>query len=401
MNTDKILISGTGSAIADYLYTNVKFDSQEFLKYSSKNPGDGGLCPGKLVFLDELEQFANKKYSEILGEITGKSSFDKFNIGGPGLVSLIHASQLLSPREFEVRFFGNAGNDIIADSIFNLLESTPLNISNYRSQSIKTTPFTHVFSDPDYDNGSGERTFVNNIGSAWDFTPEMLPNNFFDAHIVCFGGTALVPFIHDNLTSLLQKAKYHNCITIVNTVFDFRNENNHPTKPWPLGNTEKSLGLTDVLIMDSEEALKISGKSVLLDAAIYFKDHHLSSFIITNGTKEIIAYSNGDLYKKMDISYFPASQKIIDELQLNPALKGDTTGCGDNFAGGVIASTASQLKQKSKGMLDLIEALSWGIASGGFTCYYLGGTYFEKMPGEKLGRIQLYRSEYLDQINRK
>lgn len=401
MNIDKIIIAGTGCALADYLYTNVKFDSPGFLKYSSKNPGDGGLCPGKLVFLDDLEQYANRNYSVILTEICGNKSSDGFNIGGPGLVSLIHVSQMLPINEFEVRFYGCSGFDDIANLLVKLIKKTPLEISNYKPQSLRPTPFTHVFSDNTFDGGSGERTFLNNIGAAWDYVPEMIPDDFFNAHIVCFGGTALVPRLHDNLTSLLQKAKHHNCITIVNTVYDFRNEKDHPTKQWPLGCTERSLLLTDVLIMDSEEAMKISGKSALMDAANYFKGHQLSSFIITNGTKEIIAYSNGDLYKKMDISHFPVSKKIIDELQQNPSLKGDTTGCGDNFAGGIIANTASQLKSKRKGMLDIIEVLSWGVASGGFTCYYLGGTYFEKMPGEKLDRIQFYRSEYLGQINQK
>jgi sugar/nucleoside kinase (ribokinase family) len=133
---------------------------------------------------------------------------------------------------------------------------------------------------------------------------------------------------------------------------------------------------------------------------MYFSKHQVSSFLITNGTKEIIVYSNGAIFEKMDISSFPVSHKILTELQSDPHLKGDTTGCGDNFAGGVIANTAEQLKSKDRGKLDLIEALSWGVASGGFACYYLGGTFCEKKQGEKLEIIKSYQIDYLKQIDK-
>lgn len=49
------------------------------------------------------------------------------------------------------------------------------------------------------------------------------------------GGTSLVSLIHDNLASILRKAKTRNCINVVNTVFDFRSEKKNPGVPWPLG----------------------------------------------------------------------------------------------------------------------------------------------------------------------
>ena len=52
MGTRKITISGTGCALADYLFTNVSFHTDAFQKYQSKMPGDGGLSPGKLVFAE-------------------------------------------------------------------------------------------------------------------------------------------------------------------------------------------------------------------------------------------------------------------------------------------------------------------------------------------------------------
>jgi sugar/nucleoside kinase (ribokinase family) len=399
MSKNKIIISGTGCALADYLFTGVRFNSPEFQKYLSRQPGDGGLCPGKLVFTEEIEKFAAKPYQDILKELTGNKAPDKFNIGGPGLVSMINASQLLYGPHFNVHFYGGTGKDETAKLIFDLIRKTPLNVSNYKPISDKFTPFTDVFSDATYDNNLGERTFINNIGAAWDYSPELLGNEFFNSDIVCFGGTALVPQIHDNLTFLLEKAKKNNCFTVVNTVFDFRNEKNNPGQPWPLGQKEKSFKLIDLLIMDCEEAIRISGTHSIDQAARYFVEQKVSTFIITNGAKDMYVYSDGRVFQKKELINLPVSMKVTEELTRDPALKGDTTGCGDNFAGGAIASLAWQLRTYESGKFDFNEMLAWAVASGGFACYYLGGTYFENVHLEKFLKVEAYKKEYIKQLS--
>jgi sugar/nucleoside kinase (ribokinase family) len=393
-----IIVAGTGCALADYLYTGVKFDSPQFVKYLSRQPGDGGLMPGKLVFTEELEKFAGNPYSDICREITQGVSPDAFNIGGPGLVSLINASQLLNKEKFEVHFYGGTSKDETSDLIDQMVRKTPLNIDNYHSVSEKRTPFTDVLSDITYD-GHGERTFVNNIGAAWDYSPDLLGNDFFEADIVCFGGTALVPQIHDSLTTLLKRAKRNGCITVVNTVFDFRNEKKNPDRPWPLIDTPENYFLIDCLIMDSEESLKISGKQTIREAAEYFFSQNIGAMIITSGAKELYAFSNGDLFDKTELLKLPVSSLVTQRIESDPASKGDTTGCGDNFAGGVIASIAMQLTTGDIGKLDLQDAIAWGVASGGFACFYVGGTYLEKTKGEKLIIVEEFKNEYIKQIS--
>ncbi len=400
MFSDKIVISGTGCALADYLYTGIKFNSPEFLKYQSKEGGDGGLSPGKLVFTEELEKFSSTPYPEIFSQLTGDKQADSINIGGPGLVSLINTSQLLNPSEFQVSYYGGAGNDETADFIFNLLQKTPLDISNYKRIGAKFTPFTHVLSDPTYDNNHGERTFINNIGAAWDYTPDLIHNDFFKSDLVCFGGTALVPQIHDHLTGLLGKAKDNRCMTVVNTVFDFRNEKLNPGQAWPLGNTSESLKLIDLLIMDCEESLRISGCHTIEEAADYFAGQNVASFIITNGIRNLFAFSNGKVFRKTGIIQFPVSTKVVETIKLFPDLKGDTTGCGDNFAGGAIASIARQLKTSQKGDFDLEDTIAWATASGGFACYCVGGTYVEAKSGEKLEKVSDLVKDYKSQISK-
>jgi sugar/nucleoside kinase (ribokinase family) len=393
MGQRKITVSGTGCALADFLYTGIRFDSPAFRKYCSRQNGDGGLCPGKLVFKEELENFSGVDYRQILKEISGNSKPDTFSPGGPGLVSFIHASQMLNPGQFEIKFYGSLGIDKTADNILELIRKTPLNIDNYRKRSDLPTAYTDVLSDPTFSDGHGERTFVNNIGAAWDFSPEMLTDDFFRSDITCFGGTALVPQIHDSLSDLLKRSKQNNSITLVNTVFDFRNEKKNPDKPWPLVSSDDDFELIDLLITDREESMKISGQSNEKDAALFFIQKKVSSFFITNGANHIIVFSDGKLFSKSDLRLFPVSRMVTPELRS----WGDTTGCGDNFAGGIISSLSLQIN-KERGYLDLISALSWAVASGGFCCSYVGGTYLESYKGEKLHKIEELRNSYLKQI---
>jgi len=398
MQNRKIKISGTGCALADYLYASVDFEAQGFRKFLSKKTGDRGLSPGKLVFTNELEAFAQKPYAELLNEIVQGMEFDSVNLGGPSLVSLIHAAQLLPQELYAVSFYGCTGTDETATFIREKVAKTPLKYDNYITLSGKNTAFTHVLSDPNFDGGYGERTFINNIGASWDYHPNLLPPSFFEADVVCFGGTALVPLLHDNLTNLLKKAKANKAITLVNTVFDFRNEKENPCEKWPLGNQSESFPLIDILIMDCEEVIKISGTSSIHDAAVYFEKSGVGAFIITNGSQDLLAFSNGSLFSSMEVTGFPVSEIVRQQLRENPDRKGDTTGCGDNFTGGVIASLAVQLRSKQKGTLNLVEAISWGVASGGFNCFYLGGTWFEKTVGEKKNIIESIQNKYLEQI---
>lgn len=399
MANKKFIISGTGCALADFLYTNVSFHSPAFEKYRSQKPGDGGLSPGKLVFTEELEQFAQVPYPQILNELTDGTKAASFNIGGPSLVSLIHAAQMLEgEKEFEVKFYGISGKDETSVKIRQLLKKTPVDFSGYLAESKKPTPFTHVLSDPEFDNGHGERTFINNIGAAWDLIPEFLPGSFFESDMVCFGGTAITPNLHDNLHFLLEKAKNNGAFTLVNTVFDFRNEKLNPEKPWPVGNSELSFPNIDILIMDKEEALKISGKPTISKVTDFFTAK-TPAFVITQGAEPVIFNSNGEVFDR-ETGSLKVSEVVTQNIR-NKAYKGDTTGCGDNFVGGVIASVAKQMQQNPQKKISLKEAVVSGICSGGFACSYHGGTWFENTPGEKKREIENLIGAYHKQRRQK
>ena len=235
----KVIVSGVGCSLVDRLYNNISFNAGNFSAHISKAKGDGGLTPGHLVFKEEFEKFADKNFHAILKDIISERKYDKINIGGPCIVSMIHAAQLSDKNKSEFHIYGFRGDDNDGDFIVTLLEKTPLLFDNYKVCSAET-PSTIAFSDPLYDNGHGERIFINSIGAAWKYSPEELSDDFFRSDIVVFGGTALVPLIHDNLTELLEKSKSNGCITIVNTVYDFRNEKANPKLKWPLGKSDNS-----------------------------------------------------------------------------------------------------------------------------------------------------------------
>lgn len=389
-------ISGTGCALVDYLYKPVRFNHPDFERYLSKSPGDGGLTPGKLVFTEEFEQFSGQTYLQARSHLTGNREPVAVNIGGPSIVSLIHAAQMLYGVPAEVSFYGGRGKDEAGRYIENRLRETPLKVGNFKTGE-KNTPFTDVLSDPDYDGGNGERVFINNIGAAWNFLPEDLDDTFFDSDMVVFGGTAIVPCIHAALGSLLRKAKDHKAITVVNTVYDFLSEKKDPTKPWKLGASDESFRDIDLLIVDMEEGLRLSGTSTAEAAVDFFRKIGAGAVIITHGSKRLHFFANEGLFSGISPATLPVSDKVTLELKQGKGNNGDTTGCGDNLVGGVLAALAQHLIKDPGKPVDMRLALSMGIASGGFACFYHGGTYYEEFPGQKQKIIETYYYSYLEQ----
>jgi len=394
--SNKIIISGTGCSLVDRLFNKISFSARDFAPYLSKNTGDGGLVPGQLVFVEEFEKFMEEDHQTLLKKITHDCPHDKINIGGPSIVSLIHAAQLSFDLDCEFRYYGGRGNDDAGKFITSLLGETPVNTQNYILTEGET-PYTLVLSDPEYNDHTGERIFINSIGAAWNYLPEYLDDSFFSSDIVVFGGTALVPHIHDHLTSLLKKAKNRGCITIVNTVYDFRNEKAFPQKRWPLGQSDESYQLIDLLITDREEALRLSGEEKTEKALNFFREKGVGALIITSGADKVQYFSRGDLFRKKEYGELPVSETVTQKLRQGKGHSGDTTGCGDNFVGGVLYSLTNQLLH-SDTPTDITEAIAWGIVSGGTTTFYMGGMFRELRKGEKKEMILPYYHSYRQQM---
>ncbi|MBO7067506.1 MAG: carbohydrate kinase family protein [Bacteroidaceae bacterium] len=385
-----VRISGVGCCLVDRIYDRVDFTSETFRKYLSKKAGDGGLEPGKLTFEEELEHFAGESFaSDILPSLTEGREPQKENIGGPCIVALINAAQL-AWRESTVSFYGCRGDDKVGIDLLEKLCQTPVDLSHFRIQKESETASTSVLSDPNYDNGHGERTFVNTIGASWHYLPEEVDASFYDSEICVFGGTALVPRIHQGLSTMLRKAKEHGSITVVNTVYDFLNQKKNPEQRWPMGDCDESYRYIDLLIVDHEEALRLSGCRDIPSSIAFFRENGAGAVLVTNGAHDVYLWADSPLFGKVDEQTMPVSAAVGEALK--QGRKGDSTGCGDNFAGGVIGSLARQMAEENS--LDLKDATRWGIVSGGFACFYYGGTYFEQEGGEKLTLLQELYDQY-------
>ena len=207
-------ISGAGCCLIDSIYMNSSYTDQSFVDVMSVNKGDGGLIEGGLVFSEDMEVFLQKPYKDILQTLTKGRDPDVVNLGGPSVVALVHASQILSKEGVEVSFHGAVGKDEEAQTIYSALKATPLRYELKKIENQRTAT-TDVFDDPLQRNGKGERSFINTVGAAGYFGPEDLPPSFYESDIILLGGTALVPRLHDGLHLVLQKAKEAKSITVV------------------------------------------------------------------------------------------------------------------------------------------------------------------------------------------
>ncbi|MDR1175636.1 MAG: PfkB family carbohydrate kinase [Treponema sp.] len=424
-----ITIHGTGCCLIDFLYPATDFNAPAFREKLSLEDGDGGLAIGKLVFAENFEKFVKVSYESALKEIAGGTP--SHNLGGPAVVPIVHAAQVLgSGVSARVCFYGARGDDetgCLVEEALVRAGFTPSNppghvpagqdaahtkpdggvrpipgtlvtkaesggqrdgtTASYTLTRCKgPTPRTDVLSDPGYNNDHGERTFINLIGAAGEFGPEDLGDGFFDADIVAFGGTALTPKIHDSLSELLGRAKQRGARTVVNLVYDYRSEQAAPGKKWKLGKNDDAYPFIDLLIADRDEALRTSGCSSAVDAAGWFVKKGCGGAIVTEGTKPLRLTAGTRLFKPLAETELPVSEAINRELAAHPEKRGDTTGCGDNFAGGVIAGLAEEMDRRPAGTpdgIDLREICIPGIAAGGYACFTLGGVFYEKRPGEK------------------
>ena len=209
---------------------------------------------------------------------------------------------------------------------------------------------------------------------------------------------------------MLKRAKTCGSITVVNTVYDFLSQKEHPDQRWPMGDGDGSYRFIDLLIVDHEEALRLSGCKDIPSAIAFFREKGTGAVLVTNGARNVSLWADSPLFGKVEEQTMPVSAAVGEALKQGK--KGDSTGCGDNFAGGVIGSLARTLsnsplkgedkspsKGKLEGLFDLREACRWGIVSGGFACFYYGGTYFEQEAGEKLSHLQELYDQYLKQEN--
>ncbi len=400
--TNKFTINATGCCLVDTIYQGISFSTKEF-KNLLRTPDDPrGLTPGQLVFKEDLEAMSGLPLQEIINSLNSHAVKPVKNIGGPAIVAMIAVSQMLGGKEVNISFSQFYGNDENGQYIVEILKkrAPDISLSNF-TEIQESTAETLVLSDPEFDegDGGGERTFINTIGSAGLFTEKDLPENFFSADMIVFGGTGLTPVIHEKLTELLQKAFENGAVSIVTTVYDFLNEKKSAGTHWPLGSSVRSYQFIDLLITDKEEALRLSGQDSVEKAIVQFRKWGLTAAVITSGGKPVRGYADpgNRIFKVEEALHMPVSS-LVDKEIAEGLVSGDTTGCGDNFAGGIITSITSQLTSGiPKGAVKLSEAVQLGICTGGAARYHIGGVMQEEQAGMKFSLVQRLLKAYKEQ----
>ena len=108
-----------------------------------------------------------------------------------------------------------------------------------------------------------------------------------------------------------------------------------------MGDGDESYRHIDLLIVDHEEALRLSGCNDIPSSIAFFREKGAGAVLVTNGAKDVSLWADSPLFGKVEEQTMPVSAAVGEALKQGK--KGDSTGCGDNFAGGVIGSLARQL----------------------------------------------------------
>jgi sugar/nucleoside kinase (ribokinase family) len=393
---DHASIGGVGCCVLDILYPNADFSSPVFQRIRSNSAGDGGLKPGGLVFARDIEHFSGMTPEQIADALCGDAA-PATNVGGPAAAALVHAAQVLQDEQIPVRFYGAIGNDAAGSRVREILEQTPLETGGVCTVP-GATPSTIVLSDSGAANGSGERSFINRIGVAAQFGADSIPQSFYENPVTYFGGTALVPPLHAQIGSPLRTARERGCMTIVATVYDFIAESSNPDGVWPMGDSVDNYTLIDLIVCDAEEARRLTGRDKPGDCVRQLIDWGVGAAVVTNGAEPVQFASSGERMTRCELTALPTSAEVGRRAPNTASATRDTTGCGDNFVGGVLSLIARQIQTDATARVDVRRAVIEGIAAGAAAWFFLGSMRLETSSGEKAAVTAEFRDAYMDQI---
>lgn len=258
------------------------------------------------IALDSLETIEGNR-TEIIG---GSSTY--FGL----------AAKLFAP----VSLVGVVGDDFPQEG-WDLLSNTNIDVKNIQIQPGTTFRWGGRYNN-DY---SHRETLFTSLGVFEKFQPSIL-ENYKKADFLFLGN--IQPDLQLNVASQMESVKTIVCDTM-NLWIDLC-----PDKLWDV------LKKVDIFLLNDEEAIQLTGKKNLSEAANQLLQSGPSVVIIKQG-------ANGALLTYDDVSVqipvFPIKSLI------------DPTGAGDSFAGGFIGHLVNS------GSNDLIEAVITGAAIASFT----------------------------------
>jgi sugar/nucleoside kinase (ribokinase family) len=386
-------ISGVGCCVLDVLHDVPPGEGEaRMARYLSRADGDGGLVRGGAVLRRALEERFGRPASEIVVEIAGGAA-PTTTLGGVATAGLIAAAQLLRGEGIDVRLYANLSDDEDGALVRRLLARTPLSTDRIGTRRGRF-PTTQILNERG-DGGTGERTFIAEAGvsEALALAPEDLDRAFLESEVTLFSAMWWEPRLFAHLTRLLEGCKRAGSVTVVGTAFD--PSRGLDRSRWALGDSDEAYRYVDVLVANRAEALLYAGETEVGRAAEFFRRAGVGACVVTEGVEPVYYWSGGRPFAPAE-GRLPVPAAILRDKASGALPTGDSVGCGDNFAGGVVASIA--LQRKGGQALSLREAVLLGNLCGGIASTHAGGVFNEQYPGEKRDLVSRYRSLYERQL---
>ena len=387
-----IRVSGAGCCVMDLLY-DVPEGQDRLAPWLSRVPGDGGLVRGGAVLKSDLERRTAMSVDAWLAEVVGDVQ-PRRSLGGVGVVTLIAAAQLL-PAGSSVEFHGCVSDDADGDWLLGQIARTPLGRARLCRR--RGRPPTTVILNERHAGRAPDRSFVAEPCMPDSLALEVadLDPDFFHNDVVAFSFMPWEPKLFARLTSVVERCKRSGSLTVMGTAFDAARTADG--RRWPLGDSDEVHRRLDVLVMDQTEALRYSGEPDQASALRFFQRSGVGAVVVTNGESPVRYWSGGSVCAPAE-GEAPIPSAIVVDRDRGLLPTGDTVGCGDNFAGGVIASLA--LQKAAGRRIDLLEAVRLGSLSGALASTHAGGVFFEKAPGEKRALVARYCEAYEEELRR-
>ncbi len=206
----------------------------------------------------------------------------------------------------------------------------------------------HVAIDPALKTGMsmalcppGDRAILTYLGTVNVLQPDDVSDKLLSSsRHLHHGSFFLQTGLRPQMVNIFRRAKALGATTSLDTNWD-------PEDRWE--GLNRILPLTDIFFPNEQEALRISGKYTLHDAANYFLDLGVKIVVIKAGSKGALAISR--------------DQQI--DLPVEPVSGGDSIGAGDSFDAGFLTGWLRNLP--------LRRCLEIGIACGRSVASKIGG----------------------------
>lgn len=204
---------------------------------------------------------------------------------------------------------------------------------------------SHVRVDPDLKTGMGialcppgDRAILTYMGTINAVQPEDVTDAFLaSARHLHHGSYYLHTRLRPAIPAIFQRARLLGLTTSLDTNWD-------PDEGWD-GGLEAVLPLTDIFLPNEQEALRISRRYNLLEAAARFQQMGVKIVVIKAGAKGALVYS-GDTTLKHKVT---------------PVTGGDSIGAGDSFDAGFLAGWLRGLPLEK--CLEIASACGRSVAS--------------------------------------